>query len=82
MLNGGNGSDTSDYAGSSAGLTIDLGTPANNTGEAVGDSYISIENIRGSNFNDTLRGDANGNLLDGGGGADTLIGVGNSVGQR
>ena len=65
VLNGGAGSDTADYGSASAGLTVDLGAPANNTGEAIGDSYISIENLRGSTFNDILRGDGNSNLLDG-----------------
>ena len=83
VLDGGGGSDTADYinapavnAGTGLGLTIDLLTPANNTGDAAGDSYFSIENLRGSNFNDTLRGNGSGNFLNGGAGADILDGRG------
>ena len=75
-LNGGAGLDVADYFQATAGLTVDLLTPANNTGEAVGDSYISIEGLRGSALNDVLRGDNNGNFLDGGTGADVLDGQG------
>jgi Ca2+-binding RTX toxin-like protein len=74
VLNGGAGFDAADYSQSSSGLTVDLTTPANNTGEATGDTFISIENIVGSAFADTLRGDGNNNLLDGGDGADLLEG--------
>jgi Ca2+-binding RTX toxin-like protein len=72
-LNGNGGSDTADYAGS-AGLTVDFSNTANNTGDAVGDIYNGISNIRGSSNNDILRGDANNNVLTGGAGADTLTG--------
>ena len=44
--------------------------PASNTGEAAGDTYISIEHFVGGNFNDTLIGDSQNNLLRGGLGAD------------
>ena len=49
-LNGGAGTDIADYTAATVGLTVDLGTPANNTGDAIGDSYTSIEGIRGSAF--------------------------------
>ncbi|MES2907340.1 MAG: hypothetical protein V4691_10045, partial [Pseudomonadota bacterium] len=82
-LNGGNGIDTADYSAAVSGVTVDLATPSNNAGEAAGDSYSSIENITGSAFNDTLRGNGGSNtlnggsgndILEGGAGADTLIG--------
>jgi Ca2+-binding RTX toxin-like protein len=76
VLNGRAGLDTADYFGATAPLMADLAAPANNTGEAVGDTYLNIENLRGSDFADTLRGNAGGNFLDGAGGADVLDGGG------
>ncbi|MGX1352304.1 Ca2+-binding RTX toxin-like protein [Bradyrhizobium elkanii] len=76
VLDGGAGSDTADYFAASAGLLASLANSASNTGEAAGDTYTSIENIRGSAFNDTLVGDGNSNTLRGGLGADSLDGGG------
>ena len=73
-LDGGAGEDTASYETSNAAVTVDLVTPANNTGQAEGDSYISIENVTGSDFADILTGDANDNKLEGRNGADRLIG--------
>lgn len=83
MLIGGSGFDLADYTDASAGLTVDLSDPSNNTGDALADSYLSIENVRGSIFDDILIGDADNNTLegiagndwlDGGVGADTMAG--------
>ncbi|EKD61740.1 MAG: hemolysin-type calcium-binding protein, partial [uncultured bacterium] len=41
-------------------------------GEAVGDSFVSVENLQGSNFGDLLVGDAGNNRICGMGGADVL----------
>jgi Ca2+-binding RTX toxin-like protein len=46
-----------------------------NTGYAAGDTYSGIENLIGSNFNDTLTGDKFDNVLEGGAGADKLTGA-------
>src|SRR5262249_14363932 len=42
-LDGGSGFDTADYSTASAPVTVDLVNPALNTGDAAGDSYVSIE---------------------------------------
>ena len=74
-INGGNGIDTARYASSTAGVTVNLGDARAETGgHAKGDVLISIENIIGSNFADSLTGDAVDNLLQGLGGADRLFG--------
>jgi Ca2+-binding RTX toxin-like protein len=79
-LNGGSGSDTVSYAAAADGVRVNLVAPNSttlgNTGEALGDVFISIENIEGSTKNDTLIGSALSNTLRGGLGADTLIGGG------
>ncbi|KYO51830.1 hypothetical protein AUP44_07810 [Tistrella mobilis] len=68
-LDGGAGSDTASYADSAIGVTIDIG------GEnSEGDTLISIENLTGSAFDDTLSGDQFTNTLTGGAGDDVLAG--------
>ncbi|MBN8966287.1 MAG: calcium-binding protein, partial [Rhizobiales bacterium] len=73
-LDGGGGTDFADYIAATSGVTVSLANPSINTGEAAGDAFISIEGIRGSNFDDVLIGDENNNFLRGGLGADTLNG--------
>jgi Ca2+-binding RTX toxin-like protein len=75
-LDGGLGTDTASYAGATAGVTVTLATPgvAQNTINAGTDTLTSIENLLGSDFNDTLTGDAGANKLEGGLGNDTLNG--------
>ncbi len=73
-LDGGDDSDTASYASSTQGLTINLGNASQNTGEATGDAYTSIENLEGSAYNDILAGDAGNNILNGGNGDDILEG--------
>lgn len=71
---GGSGTDRAQYSDAAAGLTADLQVAASNTGIAAGDTYDSVEGLYGSNFADTLRGDASANTLWGSGGNDTLHG--------
>jgi Ca2+-binding RTX toxin-like protein len=71
-LIGGAGTNTASYANSSTGVNASLSTPANNTGDAQGDTYNQIQNLLGSAFNDTLEGDGSNNLLTGGVGDDLL----------
>ncbi|HYC46065.1 MAG TPA: calcium-binding protein, partial [Burkholderiales bacterium] len=73
-LVGGAGFDYASYVDALAGLTADLGTPALNTGDAVGDSYRDIEGLIGSRFADILTGNASGNDMGGGDDNDRLNG--------
>jgi|GEM_PF-1869155 len=76
-LNGGAGIDTASYIDATSAVTVNLGVAtAQNTGGAGTDTLNSIENLIGSNFNDTLTGNNSANLLFGGAGNDTLIGNG------
>lgn len=75
VLNGGDGIDTASYAYATSAVTINLAnTSAQATGGSGSDTLISIENLVGSNYNDTLTGNAASNKLNGGAGNDRLIG--------
>jgi len=75
LLDGGNGNDTVDYTSASAGVTVSLAVAgAQDTGGAGTDTLVSIENIRGSGFDDVLVGDAGVNVLTSFGGNDYLDG--------
>ncbi|MBV5329227.1 MAG: calcium-binding protein, partial [Chlorobium sp.] len=79
-MDGGQGVDTATYINSAAGVAALLdsaGTGLSNTNEAAGDTYVNVENLTGSNYDDILVGDANTNILTGGLGNDTLTGRGN-----
>lgn len=73
-INGGIGSDTASYTGSSAAVVIDLSTNIVSGGDAAGDTLISIENVEGSGFGDTITGSSASNKISGGAGDDTLNG--------
>ena len=75
-LDGGAGFDRAVYRGATGAVTVDLTNVANNTGDAAGDTYVSIEMVLGSHFNDSLTGSNAGQRLSGQGGDDLLIGLG------
>jgi Ca2+-binding RTX toxin-like protein len=78
-LDGGAGIDTVSYGDSSAGVAVNLATGRGFGGSAEGDTLISIENVFGSNFNDTIIGTPdwhNNNKFYGGEGNDVLKGGG------
>lgn len=74
-IDGGDGEeDIILLSAASAGVHVDLGVF---TAQAIGgglgtDGFINIESVFGSNFGDTLSGNALGNYLGGGGGEDSL----------
>lgn len=75
LLNGGTGVDTASYADAAKTVKVDLSISGiQNTGGDGKDTLISIENLIGSNFADTLKGNVLDNSLDGGGGNDKLYG--------
>jgi Ca2+-binding RTX toxin-like protein len=75
---GGSGVDTLSWANAAQGVSVNLQQPApQDTGQGV-DQFVSIENMIGSNFNDTFFGNASDNILRGGDGADHLTGQGGS----
>jgi Ca2+-binding RTX toxin-like protein len=47
-INGGDNFDIASYAPASAGLVVNMANVAQNTGDAAGDSYASVEGIVGS----------------------------------
>jgi VCBS repeat-containing protein len=80
---GSGGTDTVSYDNALEGVRVNLSHPPVNTGDAAGDTYTSIENLIGSDFNDSLVGNSSDNVLSGGlgddsfggaGGVDTMIG--------
>lgn len=73
-MDGGDATDAADYSGALSGLRADLFVTDFNTGDALGDSYVLIENLTGSVFGDLLLGDASGNRIDGGLDNDQLFG--------
>jgi trimeric autotransporter adhesin len=86
-LNGREGIDTASYESNIGRVVVTLGQngapglgyefgPGPTGGETLlsVDTLVNIENVRGSNFNDTLVGNELDNVLDGRSGADTMSG--------
>jgi len=74
-LDGGEGSDTAIYYDSAQAINISLDNTSESTGgTAQGDSFQSIENVVGSDFDDTINGDLYNNIINGNAGNDTLMG--------
>lgn len=75
--------DTASYAFATARVVATLASGVGDTdmlpsrpveGDAVGDTYAGIENLTGSSFGDDLYGDAEANVIEGGGGDDIIAG--------
>ncbi len=71
ILDGGEDRDWADYSRAEAAVDADLGSGGTG-GEAAGDTYIDVENLKGSKFDDTLSGDDGVNHIDGNDGDDVI----------
>jgi large repetitive protein len=71
---GGSGNDTASYANSLSAISASLASGLGTQGDALGDTYHSIENLIGSVAgHDTLTGDGNANILTGGAGGNNVL---------
>lgn len=77
-LHGGIGSDTVSFENFNLAVNVDMrtGTTASYTAVTYGDGWVSIENLTGSKFSDTLQGNNSANVLTGLSGDDTINGHG------
>jgi Ca2+-binding RTX toxin-like protein len=76
VLDGGSGFDTASYRSSPSGVTVNLVTLTASNGFGGTDTLTSIEGVSGSDFDDSLTGDASDNTFFGGAGNDTIDGGG------
>lgn len=74
IIDGGDGTDTIEFSGSFEGVAVSLVSGEGSGGDAEGDVYANIENIKGSDFGDILVGNADDNKIDGELGDDIIIG--------
>jgi Ca2+-binding RTX toxin-like protein len=83
-IDGGVGFDRADYINSNTGVVVDLSAGTASDGFGNTDTLINIEGVRGSSYNDSIRGsdtdtfdvDGHFDYLEGGAGNDTLDGGG------
>ena len=74
FLRGGSGTDTASYESASSGIYANLLENRGLLNDAEGDTYESIENLKGSGFDDLLYGTNGANRIEGRGGRDDIIG--------
>ena len=74
-LDGGAGNDTADHSDIGLGVTVDLGAGTASYG-MVTETLASIENVIGSNQDDTIRGDGGVNVIEAGAGEDIITWTG------
>ena len=75
-IDGGSGIDTASYIDSGTRVSVDLRSGTGAYGTAEGDTLVSIENLTGSAYNDSLAGNDGANVLRGMGGYDLISGYG------
>lgn len=76
FYNGGAGIDVVDFSAYTTNVTVDLSNLAAQNTRHGTDSFLNVENLIGTDFNDNLRGDANTNVIEGGTGGDAIYGYG------
>lgn len=74
LIDGGPGRDRATYWSAAAPVVADLAFYEHGTGDAAGDTYVDLEDLQGTAFNDDLRGDAEANRIWGGAGNDAIHG--------
>ena len=72
-IDGGDGNDTATYQTAASSVTVDL-SAGTATGGDGNDTLANIENVIGSDHDDTLTGDQNDNVIEGRKGDDTIDG--------
>ena len=73
---GGAGVDTYDLSTTTAAATVNLANGTATSAQTGNDNLSSIENVIGSQGNNTITGNGSANVFDGGGGADTINAAG------
>jgi Ca2+-binding RTX toxin-like protein len=76
IIDGGAGHNRVVYDQSNGAVSVDLAVGKGYKNFASGDTYVNIQDVAGSDYNDTLIGDANDNVFLGGKGADSIDGGG------
>lgn len=74
LIDGGEDFDHASYIQSNAGIVLDLAGTYANSGDAAGDTLVSIESVDGTQHNDKLYGDQNDNVFSGKNGDDLIFG--------
>lgn len=74
-LDGDSGTDEADYLYATAGVNVNLAAGTASGGDGI-DTLVEIENIGGSDYNDTLTGDSTNNVIYGQSGNDTIDAAG------
>lgn len=76
LLDGGTEADWVQYHDASEGISLDLSAGTGTAGDAAGDVFVSIENVRATRFDDVLVGTSVRNILYGEDGDDHITGAG------
>ena len=75
-IDGGADIDTVHYINSNTRVKVYLNKGTGSLGHAAGDTFVGVENVEGSDFDDLLSGDGARNILKGHEGDDTILGQG------